>query len=150
MTNEDMISQLQEHPKVQQMKSYVQHGTVTTYEHCCQVTRLSVAINDRFHLHADNMKLTRAAMLHDFYLYDWHNDDDGTHKWHGFHHADRAVENAERYFDISKKEKEIIYSHMWPLNITRVPRSREAWIVCMADKICSLHETLFRRKKKIH
>ena len=42
----------------------------------------------------------------------------------------------------------MIRSHMWPLNPERVPRSKEAWIVCVADKLVSLHETLFRRRDR--
>ena len=40
----------------------------------------------------------------------------------------------------------IIVSHMWPLNITKVPKSREALILCVADKCIALRETLFERK----
>ena len=83
-------------------------------------------------------------MLHDFYLYDWHVQD-GTHRWHGFHHPERAAENAARYIGVSEKEAEIIRYHMWPLTLRHAPSSREAWIVCIADKLCSLEETLFRR-----
>ena len=52
------------------------------------------------------------------------------------------MENAKRDFKISSKEADIIYCHMFPLNISRVPRSREGWIVCMADKMVAGSETL--------
>ncbi len=39
----------------------------------------------------------------------------------------------------------VIESHMWPLNLRSVPASREAWVVCIADKCASLYETLARR-----
>ena len=50
-----------------------------------------------------------------------------------------------RSIDIAETERQIIESHMWPLNISRIPHSREAWIVCVADKCVSLYETVFRR-----
>ena len=34
---------------------------------------------------------------------------------------------------------------MWPLPPQRVPTSREALLVSLADKYCSLYETLFLR-----
>ena len=34
----------------------------------------------------------------------------------------------------------IIGSHMWPLNIRNIPRSREAILVCIVDKICAVQE----------
>lgn len=83
-------------PKAQQMRRYLQHGTITTYRHCADVTRMCFWLNRRFHLGADESTLVRGAFLHDLYLYDWH-EKDGDHKWHGFHHADRALKNADTF-----------------------------------------------------
>ena len=44
------------------------------------------------------------------------------------------------------REKDIIKKHMWPLTISAVPMCREAWIVTMADKWCSLMETFHVHK----
>ena len=134
-------------PAAQKMRRFKQHGSVTTYRHCTDVTRLCFLLNRRLHLGADERTLVRGAFLHDLYLYDWH-DTDAAHKWHGFHHADKALENADRYFRLNPKERGMIYSHMWPLNLTRVPRSREALILCVADKLCALRETLLCRRRK--
>ncbi|XME02100.1 HD domain-containing protein [Lachnospiraceae bacterium C1.1] len=130
---------------IREMKKYKQHGKVSTYEHCKNVAKLSYDINRKFLLHADLRVLLLGAMLHDFYLYDWHNEDDGKHKLHGFTHAERARDNAMKYFDIDEKTGHVIYCHMWPLNLRRVPKTKEAWIVCIADKCVSLYETVFRR-----
>ena len=139
------LQYLKRNPMVQEMKKYIQHGTVSTYEHCERVARLSCAINKKLHLGADVVALTRGAMLHDFYLYDWHLLTE--HQWrHGFHHPEIAAQNAERYIGINEIERKIIQSHMWPYTLTKIPECKEAWIVCFADKWCSLEETLFMRK----
>ena len=149
MNNQDemneILSDLQSDCKVQEMKNYIQHGSVSTYEHCKSVAKLSYIINRRLSLHSDLNVLLVGAMLHDFYLYDWHNDDDGSHRLHGFTHAKAACLNARRYFHIDDRTSRVISCHMWPLNPEKIPRSREEWIVCIADKCVSLHETLFRR-----
>lgn len=57
----------------------------------------------------------------------------------------RRRENAKKFFNANDDVQHIIYSHMWPLNLTHVPKSREAWIVCLADKYVSLKETIMER-----
>lgn len=130
---------------VLEMKKYIQHGSVSTYQHAEEVTRLSFLINRRFHLKANDKKLVIGAFLHDFYLYDWHKDSEG---FHGFYHPGIAKRNAIKHFDIDKNVQNIIASHMWPLTITKIPKSREAWIVCFVDKYVSASETLLHRKSE--
>ena len=131
--------------EARQMRAYVQHGTVSTYDHCVRVAAVSYLLNRRLGLGADERSLVRGAFLHDFYLYDWHDPTQHA-RLHGLHHPALAAENAERYYTLNDKERNIIRSHMWPLTITAVPACREAVIVCIADKWCSLVETLLCRK----
>ena len=140
----EILNGLDQDERVLKMKEFIQHGRVTTYDHCKSVAKTSYKINKGLHLSANEKQLLTGALLHDYYLYDWHTDGEA-HPLHGYHHADTAVENARQAFSINEKEQEIIWSHMWPLNITRIPRSREAWIVCVADKLVSIKETLFMR-----
>ena len=76
-----IMKELQADEHVQQMKKYRQHGRITTYDHCADVARLCWKINNKLHLHADRATLVKGAMLHDFYLYDWHSEDNGEHHW---------------------------------------------------------------------
>lgn len=110
------------------MQQFIQHGTVTTYEHCLRVTRIAYWLNLHWHCHADEVSLVRGAFLHDFYLYDWHNCSNITH-WHGFKHPLIARYNADAVFQLNNKERNIIQTHMWPLTITQLPRCREACLV---------------------
>ncbi|WP_028235419.1 HD domain-containing protein [Pseudobutyrivibrio sp. MD2005] len=130
--------------RVQKMKNFMQHGRISTYEHVESVTRLSYWMNKRLHIGADERVLTIGAFLHDYYLYDWHLTDEG-HGLHGFSHSNTAMENAINHFGIGKRTQAVIESHMWPLTFTKIPKSREAWIVCIADKCISTKETLLCR-----
>ena len=130
--------------EVLKMKEYVQHGSVSTYEHAFRVAECCYYISRRLHIRCNEEDLMAAAFLHDFYLYDWH-DADPSHKFHGFTHAEAASINAARHFHISDNAENAIRSHMWPLNITKVPRSREALILTVSDKLCSAKETIFNR-----
>lgn len=139
-----VVGDLKDHPTVLQMREYKQHGKTSTYDHCMSVVKASYKLDRILHTKCDRKALLRGAMLHDLFLYDWH--DSSTHTGlHGYVHADTALKNATNHFGISKKEQSIIYSHMWPLNISRIPKNREAWVVCLADKYVSIKETLHRR-----
>lgn len=142
---DEILKEIKDNERTQDMKNYVQHGRISTYEHCESVTDLSYKINRKLHLKANEDTLLKGAMLHDFYLYDWHNYDDGSHKLHGFSHPKRASHNAKKYFGVSKEIEHVITSHMWPLTFRNFPKSREAWIVCIADKCVAIRETLFAR-----
>lgn len=142
------LEDLLNHDVIDEMKDYIQHGTVNTYEHSKSVVIASDKLARLLHLrNIDRHAMLRGALLHDLYLYDWHAKDDGSHRLHGLHHANKAIDNAAEIFNAELKEQEIISSHMWPLTITTIPKSKEAWVVCMADKYVSAKETLFKRKK---
>jgi uncharacterized protein len=129
------------------MKGFIQHGTISTYEHAENVARVSYIINKKLRLHANIGVLLRGAFLHDFYLYDWHKKE-LHHRLHGFRHPRTAALNAAACYGVGLRERQVIESHMWPLTISKIPRSREAWIVCLADKLCASIETVKMRTKK--
>ena len=126
------------------LTKFIQHGTITVYEHSLAVTYMSVYLARKKRRRVNMKSIVRAALLHDYFLYDWH-DNALWHSLHGYHHAKRAMENARRDFRLTKKEEQIIYRHMFPLNLTRVPDSREALLVCAADKVCALAETVTKK-----
>ena len=130
--------------EVQEMKRYIQHGSVTTYRHVVNVVKLAYIIDEKYGSKSDREVLLTAALFHDFYGYDWHKRPIGD--LHGYRHPHRAAERAGEIFGVDEHVKSAIESHMWPFTLTKVPRSREAWIVCMADKLASLSETLWMRK----
>ena len=143
---DELLYHYRQHAKIQEMKRYIQHGSITTYDHVERVTKLCFLVNRRFHLGANERALVIGAFMHDFYLYDWH-ENVPSHRLHGYHHADTSCTNAINYFQIGELVQQMIRTHMWPLTITKLPRSREAWILCLVDKYISTEETFAMRKR---
>jgi len=134
------------HPEVLKMKQFIAHGKVNVFSHSMNVARMAYLLNQRLRLNADLSILLPGALLHDFYLYDWHNASlkKNLFEMHGFTHPGIACANAERFFTVSEPVKEVICCHMWPLTFKAFPKHREAVLVCLSDKICALKETIFR------
>ena len=124
----------------------IQHGSTSVFEHCRNVACQSLIIADYFHCAVDERAMVRGALLHDYFLYDWHTPNEG-HSLHGFRHAKIALRNAERDFQLGRVERDVIRKHMFPLNITP-PRYRESLIVSLADKICAVGEMRAEREAR--
>ena len=120
----------------------IQHGNVSVFAHSVAVAAYSKKLADKLRIKYDKRSLIRGAVLHDFFLYDWHKTNNVGDGLHGFAHPNTASKNAVRHFRLNKREMDIIRKHMWPLTITKLPKYRESWLVCAVDKYCSLLETL--------
>ena len=133
-------------PEMQASKDCIQHGNISVYTHSVMVTKYSLLLAKRLGIRCNLRSLVRGALLHDFFMYDWHwakmPDEVKRQGLHGFTHPGTAAKNARKYFNVSRKVYDIINCHMFPLTLTRVPKSIEGWLVCMADKYCSTLETL--------
>ena len=133
--------------RYEEMKRYISHSDVTVFAHCIQVAREAYTMAARKkRTKCDLRALVRGALLHDYYLYDWHDPNKGF-RWHGFKHHRFALQNATRDYDLTKKEQQIIYTHMFPLTFWCVPRCREAWYVTIADKRVASRETMKKYKR---
>ena len=140
---EEIYNTLLNDEKVLKMKDIPMHFGSNCYEHSFKVAKLAMKRALR-HKSVNLEALLIAAIFHDYYLYDWHISDYG-HGLHGFSHSNTAKKNAIEHFGIGERTQRVIESHMWPLTLTKLPRSREAWIVCIADKFVSTKETLLCR-----
>ena len=136
----ETIRELKQEGRLDEEKLAMQHGTTSIYRHSLNVAYTSLWMMERWQIRLEPKSLVRGALLHDYFLYDWHMPN-SAQKWHGFRHARIALQNAARDFDLNKIEIDIIRKHMFPLNL-RIPRYRESFIVCLADKICAIRELL--------
>lgn len=121
-------------------KTFVHHGKISCFRHSYAVAVMSVRIAALLKLRVHLKSLIRGALLHDYFLYDWHKTDNGN-GLHGFSHASTALRNAKRDFLINEIEEDIIKKHMFPLNISP-PKYKESMIVMLSDKICTILEVI--------
>lgn len=136
----ETIRELKQEGCLDEEKLAMQHGTTSIYCHSLNVAYTSLWMMERWQIRLEPKSLVRGALLHDYFLYDWHQKD-SAHRLHGFRHPKTALGNAQRDYHLNWKEKNIIARHMFPL-IPVPPQCREAWIVCLADKWCALGETV--------
>ncbi|MDO5111404.1 MAG: HD domain-containing protein [Clostridia bacterium] len=136
---------------VRAMRDIRQHAdSVTRLSHSLFVAYLSYRICRFFDLRS--VEAARGALLHDLFNYDQHEPEN--HKGHLRRHPFVALNNASARFALSPVERDAIAHHMWPLNISARPNSKEAAIVCISDKLCSIAEVsrlylLLRMNRKL-
>ena len=145
-----LIKDIINNETVQEMKKYRQHYETSCFDHCYIASYYCYSICKKYNL--DYKSATRAAMLHDLFLYDWRVRQPGRKGLHAFTHGKEACKNACELFDLNDKEKDIIIKHMWPVTLA-LPKSREGFVLTFVDKYCALSETfevvqtrLFRKK----
>lgn len=139
-------------PLFLETRSFVHHGGENSvYDHSLATAKVAFSLAHRFGLTDDQVRsVTRAALLHDFFGYDWHGDwfkgylrqFSGWQRFrhmHAFVHGDIVADRAHAHFGLSQRQRDAIASHMFPLCFS-VPRSTEAWIVTLADKIVASRE----------
>ena len=131
--------------RIQENKKFIQHGTTTVYSHCRNVATLSLYLAKKWNWEVDEESLIRGALLHDYFLYDWH--DKNHPRLHGYRHPYIAFRNASQAFALNRIEEDIIKHHMFPLTIVP-PITKEGWIVCIADKMCAVYEMKQNKNKQ--
>ena len=145
-----IINEFLNDPNYLQINQFIAHGDWTVLDHSLNVATLCYEIGKRKGLNIDYRSLLRAAMLHDFYCYDWHLPHKGK-RLHGFRHPGFAIKEAKKYFELSSFEIKLIHTHMFPLTFWRLPFSKEARLLVKCDHIAALYEHKYRKsgaKKK--
>lgn len=143
---QDIIDPLITNETVLQMKYFRQHYETSCFDHCYMAAYYCYLICKKFHL--DYQSATRAAMLHDLFLYDWRKRQPDRKGLHAFTHGKQACKNACELFDLNEKEKDMIIKHMWPVTI-EFPKSFEGFILTFVDKYCAVSESFEILKSRL-
>ncbi len=136
------LEEVMQNKKFLKMNRYIQHGNTSCLLHSIAVAYFSYRVSKMLKLNVHEEELIRGALLHDFYLYDWHAKYKPTRDlgFHGRIHPKIALFNARKNFKINHIEEDIIVKHMFPLTFYP-PKYKESVIVSIVDKICSIYET---------
>ncbi len=135
-----LIREIVSTKEFQGMKQYRHHIKGSVFDHSVKVAYLCYQHHQRFGTDIDPKELLRGALLHDFYLYDWHDWAPG-HRLHLFTHPGAALQNAlEKYPDLTKREQDMIRNHMFPVTPWTLPRTKAGWIICFYDKVAALSD----------
>ena len=144
---QEIIVFLNENTRFKETKNFIQHGNTSVYTHVISVAKKSIEIAEKYNLDVDMDSMIRGALLHDYFLYDWH-DGKRERLIHGFTHPMKAYKNAKSELNLNRVEIDIIVKHMFPLTILP-PMYLESWIVTFSDKYVSAVETIKRRSMKV-
>ena len=145
------------HPQFQQLRTLQHHGAGNTvYDHSVAVARAAYAIARRMRLSGDETaSVVRAALLHDFFGYDWHGERFRRYlrrysgvkrlmRMHAFVHGPLAASRAKHTFGLSSRECEAIARHMFPL--AAMPRTR---IACVGQRLIQLMQPLHLSRSNV-
>lgn len=131
----NIVKEYMNNDNFQRIKEIEHHG-VTRLEHCIKVSYYSYVVAKILKL--DYEQTAIGGLLHDFFI----SPEDRT-KMERFEsvftHPKLALKTAESEFDLTLKEKDMIRSHMFPINFS-VPKYMESWIVSIVDKCVATSE----------
>ena len=132
-----LIEDIKNNKKFNKLNDELHHG-ITRYEHSMRVARWTYKICNLFKM-KNKEEVTRAALLHDFYINDDLVSETGASKLG--EHPDVALINSIEYFELNNIQKDIIKTHMFPCNLN-IPKYKESWLVSGVDKAVSTYEML--------
>ncbi len=114
----------------------IEHHGTSRMLHSMRVSYYSYLVSKALRLHTS--EVARAGLLHDFFM----SSEDRTSMDRfssTFTHPKYAVRNADNIFELNNLERDIIKSHMFPINIA-IPKYLESWLVSVVDKCVALYE----------
>lgn len=148
---QEMTEDIVTHPLFLQLRTCPHHGGENSlYIHSVDTARCAYRLARTFHMQEDRVRaVTRAALLHDFFGYDWQSE---RHRrfmrrysgWkkvghmHAFIHGAHAARRADRLFGLDQRQREAIACHMFPL--APWPKNSEARVLTLADKLVASKE----------
>lgn len=139
---ENIVEDILNKKEFQALDCELHHG-ISRYKHSVRVARSAYKISKKLHWNYND--ITRAALLHDFFL-DEQLKQYNTAKTF-YKHPEVALNNAQKYFSLTETQENAILSHMFP-SCKVLPKYKESWLITLIDKGVSFYE-MYRFKASL-
>jgi uncharacterized protein len=134
-------AEILQHPEWTSIGKYHHHKYENREKHLLNVAYLAVNITKL--LHGDVETAARVGLLHDFFPYE-RDKHELPYMEHLNLHPEEALKNAEKYFDLTVEERELILRHMWPfVRVKGKPKHVEGFALVLSDNIAAVMETIY-------
>ena len=132
----EIIKPILEIEEFNNTKTRKHHG-ITRFDHSMNVAYITYIVCKNMNLNYKDA--TFAALLHDFF-----NSEVATENGYKrlIDHPKIALKNAEKYFELTEMQKDIILKHMFPVTI-KPPKYKESVLVSLIDKYSSINERMY-------
>jgi len=131
----DLVKTILTNEEFLKLKKCEHHGT-NRFDHSLKVSYNAYKFAKKHNL--DYKEVAVGGLLHDFFFKENYGAKERLQS--AVSHPYLALENASSKFGVNDKEKDIIKTHMFPLNISDVPRYKESWLVSLYDKRAAINE----------
>lgn len=128
-----IVEKILENRKFNKLKEETHHHNSNRFMHSLEVSYKTYKVCKKLNL--DYESATRAALLHDFFF----DSEFQNKKERMLRHPVKALENSMKITKLSKKEQNIITSHMYPIGGS-IPRHLESVVVDIVDDYVSFKE----------
>ncbi len=131
----NIVNDILNNKKFMQIDNERHHG-LSRLDHSLRVSYYSYKIAKKLKL--NYVETARAGLLHDFFAM---NDMSiKKRSFSMFFHPYYALDNANREFTLTDREKDIIINHMFPTLPHKIPKYLESWLVSIVDKQIATYE----------
>lgn len=138
----EIVEDILNKKEFKELEQELHHG-ISRYRHSLRVAKSTYYLAEKLHWNCE--AVTRAALLHDFFLDEQLSNCNVAQSW--CRHPIIALENAKKYFLVDERQENIIVSHMFP-SCKIIPKYKESWLVSFVDKGVSAYE-MYRFKASL-
>ena len=139
----EIISDILNNREFKKIEGFKHHST-NRLDHSRRVSFYSYRICKR--LGFDYVSAARGGLLHDFFINTYKNCNK---KKLLVNHPMFALYNANKHFVLNDIEKDIIRSHMFPVNMKVIPKYKESYVITFVDKMACVYERFIGCKTSI-